>query len=91
MRSAGGWRKQRILKLPWMRSSASSGLFSFSITWYLYICCQDNETLEPSFARAIGRGRFHEADMAWGETTAKLTYRDQRVITQTEQFKDRRC
>jgi hypothetical protein len=52
----------------------------------LYICCQDNETLEPSFARAIGRGRFREADMAWGETTAKLTYRDQRVITQAEQF-----
>lgn len=53
----------------------------------LYICCQDNETLEPSFARAIGRGRFREADMAWGETTAKLTYRDQRVVTQAEQLK----
>lgn len=52
----------------------------------LYICCQDGDTLEPSFARAIGRGRFREADLTWGETTAQRTYREQRVVTQVEQL-----
>jgi signal transduction histidine kinase len=53
----------------------------------LYICCQDNDTLEPRFARAIGRGRFREADLAWGETTAQQTYWKQQVVTQVEQLK----
>jgi signal transduction histidine kinase len=52
----------------------------------LYICCQDDDTLEPSFARAIGRGRFREADLTWGGTTAQQTYREQRVVTQVEQL-----
>jgi signal transduction histidine kinase len=52
----------------------------------LYICSQDDETLEPSFARAIGRGRFREADLAWGESTAQRTYREQQVVTQVEQL-----
>lgn len=52
----------------------------------LYICCQENDTLEPSFARAIGRGRFREADLTWGGTTAQQTYLSQRVITQVEQL-----
>lgn len=52
----------------------------------LYICSQDNDTLEPRFARAIGRGRFREADLAWGETTAQQTYLEQHVMTQVEQL-----
>lgn len=52
----------------------------------LYICSQDDKTLEPSFARAIGRGRFREADLAWGESTAQRTYREQQVVTQVEQL-----
>ena len=32
---------------------------------------QESKGLEPSFARAIGRGRSTEADLAWGEAIAK--------------------
>ncbi|MBT3239605.1 MAG: hypothetical protein HON98_07245 [Chloroflexi bacterium] len=32
---------------------------------------KDEKKLEPIFARAVGRGRSHEADMAWGEVAAK--------------------
>lgn len=31
---------------------------------------QEPDSLEPSYARAIGRGRSSEADLAWGEQTA---------------------
>lgn len=35
---------------------------------------QTEEILEPIFARAIGRGRWLEADLTWGETVAKEVY-----------------
>ncbi|MBE0408446.1 MAG: GAF domain-containing protein [Anaerolineales bacterium] len=31
---------------------------------------QEQDSLEPSFARALGRGRSDEDDLAWGEATA---------------------
>jgi signal transduction histidine kinase len=31
---------------------------------------QEQDSLEPSFARALGRGRSEEDDLAWGEATA---------------------
>ena len=31
-------------------------------------------SLEPTYARAIGRGRFREADLAWGEYTANEAF-----------------
>lgn len=52
----------------------------------LYICCLGDNTLEPTFARAIGRGRFREADLTWGEATAQRTFREQRVVTHVEQL-----
>lgn len=42
--------------------------------------------LEPIYARAIGRGRFHEADLAWGEATANETYQTMQVVIRTEQL-----
>jgi K+-sensing histidine kinase KdpD len=36
----------------------------------LYLAKDDGEGLEPAFARAIGRGRSSEADLAWGELAA---------------------
>lgn len=37
----------------------------------LYLQNEDDSDLEPTFARAIGRGRSSEADIAWGELAAK--------------------
>lgn len=37
----------------------------------LYLQNEDDNDLEPTFARAIGRGRSSEADIAWGELAAK--------------------
>jgi signal transduction histidine kinase len=37
----------------------------------LYQKGEENGTLEATFARAIGRGRSSEADLAWGEVAAK--------------------
>ena len=54
----------------------------------LYTCCQDNGQLDPAYARAIGRGRFREADLAWGEATAHQVHRSQQIVTQIEQLDD---
>lgn len=51
----------------------------------LYTCCQPDGGLEPTYARAIGRGRFREADLAWGEVTAQQVYASQQIVTQIEQ------
>lgn len=40
--------------------------------------------LEPTFARAIGRGRVQEADLSWGENTAQNTFRLQRTTVRVE-------
>lgn len=41
--------------------------------------------LQPAFARAIGRGRFREADLTWGEATALEVLQTGRVITRIEE------
>lgn len=48
----------------------------------------DQETLEPTFARAIGRGRAREADLAWGETTALSVYQKRTIIVHREELED---
>lgn len=45
----------------------------------------DDENLEPTFARAIGRGRTREADLAWGETTAQSVYQKGSIIVRREE------
>ena len=35
---------------------------------------REDASLEPTYARAIGRGRFREADLAWGEYTANEAF-----------------
>jgi signal transduction histidine kinase len=35
---------------------------------------RDGHVLEPTYARAIGRGRFLEADLAWGESIANDSF-----------------
>jgi signal transduction histidine kinase len=43
---------------------------------------------EPTFARAIGRGRFNEADLAWGEATASDVFVCGRIVTRKEEPAD---
>ena len=52
-----------------------------------------SDGLEPTYARAIGRGRFLEADLSWGESIANEVYRTQyptvRIETLDESNNDR--
>lgn len=41
--------------------------------------------LEPAFPRAIGRGRSHEAELAWGEAIANEVLRAKRVVERLEE------
>jgi len=45
---------------------------------------QDNGFLEPVYARAIGRGRTSESDLAWGETIANESLNKKSVISRKE-------
>ena len=49
---------------------------------------RDGQALEPNFARAIGRGRFLEADLAWGESIAQEAYLKQERIARVEELPD---
>lgn len=48
----------------------------------------DQSTLEPTFARAIGRGRAREADLAWGEATSLDVYEKGGIIVRKEDLGD---
>lgn len=43
-----------------------------------------NGTLEPSYARAIGRGRFREADLTWGEFIANDVFQEGQTVFRVE-------
>lgn len=45
----------------------------------LYLYNEQRDTLEPSFARAIGRGRSTEADLAWGEVAAQKAFETSQI------------
>lgn len=45
---------------------------------------EGSESLEPSYARAIGRGRSAEADLAWGEKTANEVFRTEDIVVRKE-------
>jgi K+-sensing histidine kinase KdpD len=44
----------------------------------------ESSALELVYARAVGRGRVREADLAWGEVTAQKTFQSQKIATRTE-------
>ena len=46
------------------------------------------ETLDPAYARAIGRGRSHEADLTWGETTANEALHTDQVVIRVEKMEN---
>jgi len=45
---------------------------------------RDQDTIEPAFARAIGRGRSLEAELAWGEATASEAFTQKQVVIRKE-------
>ncbi len=46
------------------------------------------DMIEPAYARAIGRGRSQEAELAWGEATAQEVLQTAQVATRTEEVGD---
>lgn len=48
-----------------------------------YRCDQKSMTLDVLYAKALGRGKSGEADVAWGETLANQVVTSREVITQT--------
>jgi len=46
------------------------------------------ESVEPAYARAIGRGRSHEAELAWGENTAVEALQSSQVVIRKEETDD---
>jgi len=45
-----------------------------------------DDSIEPTYARAIGRGRFREADLAWGERIAQEAYQSEMTVTRVEEL-----
>lgn len=45
---------------------------------------QQADSIEPSYARAIGRGRNSESDLAWGEPIAKDVLEEGKIIVRQE-------
>jgi K+-sensing histidine kinase KdpD len=50
----------------------------------LYLQNEETEELEPMYARALGRGRSQEADLAWGEPAAIEAFDMGQTILQQE-------
>ena len=45
---------------------------------------QQADSIEPSYARAIGRGRNSESDLAWGEPIAKDVLEKEKIVVRQE-------
>jgi K+-sensing histidine kinase KdpD len=46
----------------------------------------NDENLSPIFVRAIGRGRYREADLSWGEMSALEAFNTQETVTHVEEL-----
>jgi K+-sensing histidine kinase KdpD len=49
----------------------------------LYTCTNDG-LLEPTYAKAIGRGRSREADLTWGDAIAQKAFHTKETVTHLE-------
>jgi signal transduction histidine kinase len=56
---------------------------------------RENEALDPTYARVVGRGQAAEANLAWGETVANEVYQTGQTLKRQEQLEgwqnDRLC
>ena len=48
----------------------------------------ENESLEPAYARAIGRGRSREAELVWGEATASEVIHDGTLVIRKDEVEN---
>jgi two-component system sensor histidine kinase KdpD len=48
------------------------------------------KALEPTYARAIGRGRFREADLAWGDFIANEAFNSMQTVIRVEELAEGR-
>jgi signal transduction histidine kinase len=58
-------------------------IFIFDVA-ALYLENQETGALEPAYARALGRGRSQEADVAWGEPAAFEAFRTGETVLRHE-------
>jgi signal transduction histidine kinase len=58
-------------------------IFIFDIV-ALYLQNEDSRELEPTYARALGRGRSREAELAWGEPAAQEAFRTGQTVLRRE-------
>jgi signal transduction histidine kinase len=58
-------------------------IFIFDVV-ALYLQNEDSGDLEPSYARALGRGRSREAEIAWGEPAAFEAFRTGQTVLRRE-------
>ena len=47
---------------------------------------REQQNLEPTYARSVGRGRSAEADMAWGEAVANEVLQTKEIISRKEEI-----
>jgi len=47
---------------------------------------RDGRSLEPTYARSVGRGRSAEADMAWGEAVASDVLHTKEIVIRREEI-----
>ncbi len=58
-------------------------IFIFDVV-ALYLQNEESRELEPSYARALGRGRAHEAELAWGEPAAREAFLSGQTVLRQE-------
>ncbi len=58
-------------------------IFIFDVV-ALYLQAEESGLLEPAYARALGRGRSQEADLAWGEPAAQEAFRSGQTVLRQE-------
>lgn len=50
----------------------------------LYLNNEETSELEPNYARVLGRGRAHEAEIPWGEPAAEQAYHSGQTVLRQE-------
>lgn len=58
-------------------------IFIFDVV-SLFLADKENDELEPTYARALGRGRSRESELDWGEPAASESYRTVQTVLRRE-------
>jgi signal transduction histidine kinase len=80
----------RIVAETFDTEAGLDAIFRLARTIFIFdtvaLCLQNEETgeVEPSYARALGRGRSREAELTWGEPAAKEAFRTEQTVLRQE-------